>query len=90
MGDHEVDANVVDATGNGHGIADHFLETDWSLEVKIWADAVVDRLTNMCPFWCVESTATEAGDGWRDQLNQLRDAIEAVDANLHRLLTVVI
>ena len=90
LGDHEVDANVVDATGNGHGIADQVLKPHWSLEVKIRADAVVDRLTNMCPFWCVEGTATEAGDGWRDQLNQLRNAIKTINPILHQLLAIVI
>jgi hypothetical protein len=88
--DHEVDTDMIDAAGNGHGIADHVLKTHWSLEVKIWADTAMDRLTNMCPFRCVESTATETGDSWRYEFNQLWDAIEAVDPKLCRLLAVVI
>ena len=90
LGDHKVDANVVDATGNGHGIADHVLKTAWTLEVKDGGDTALDRLLDACPFRCVERTATEACDGWRDQLNQLRDAIKTINPILHQLLAIVI
>ena len=81
---------MIDAAGNGHGIADHVLKTAWTLEVKDGGDTALDRLLDTCPFRCVQSAAAEACDGWGYELNHLRDAIKTINPILHQLLAVVI